>query len=138
MARVRREDEQWWLLTAIDDYESALLLFRGGKYSKCIHVLHNAAEKVLKAAILAERKQPPRGAGGHNLARLSEMLTGQARLPRRFTLTLQDLGPLYLPTEYPDAALGVPGTIFKKEQAERYLREVGALVKWLRRKRSRD
>ncbi len=51
---------------------------------------------------------------------------------------LQDLGPLYLPTEYPDAALGVRGTIFKKEQAERYLREVEALVKWQQRKLSRD
>ncbi len=61
--------------------------------------------------ILAQRKQPPRGAGGHNLARLSEMLTGQASLPRRFMRILQDLGPLYLPTEYPDAALGAPETI---------------------------
>ncbi len=58
--------------------------------------------------------------------------TGEAA--RRFMLILQDLGPLYLPTEYPDAALGVPGTMFKKEQGERYLREVGVLVKWLRRK----
>ncbi len=138
MVRVRREDELWWLLAAIDDYESAQLLFKGGKYSKCIHVLHNSAEKALKAAILAQRTQPSRGAGGHNLARLSEMLTGRGKLPRRFMRILQDLGPLYLPTEYPDAALGVPGAMFKKEQAERYLREVGALVKWLRRKLSTD
>ena len=36
------------MAAAIDDYESAQLLFKGGKYSKCIHVLHNAAEKALK------------------------------------------------------------------------------------------
>ena len=132
MTRSRREDVDWWFSTSIDDYESAQLLFKGGKYSKTIHVLHNAAEKALKATILAERKRPPRGAAGHNLARLVEMIS-LWKIPPRLTRALQDLGPLYLPSEYPDAALGVPGTIFKKEQAERYLREVGGLIKWLRR-----
>src|SRR5713101_2209488 len=132
MARRAREYAQWWLAASIDDYESAQLLFKGGKYSKTIHVLHNAAEKALKAAILAERKNPPRGAAGHNLVRLSEMIK-LLKTPPRLALTLQDLGPLYLPSEYPDAALGVPGTMFKREQAERYLREVGALIKWLRK-----
>ncbi len=132
MVRVQREDVAWWLAAAVDDYESAQLLFKGGKYSKTIHVLHSAAEKALKAAILAERKSPPRGAGGHNLARLSEMLRLR-KMPPRLARTVQDLGPLYLPSEYPDAALGVPGTMFKREQAERYLREVGAVVKWLRK-----
>ena len=82
MARIRREDVAWWLAASIDDYESASPLFKGGKYSKTIHVLHNAAEKALKAAILAERKNPPRGAAGHNLSRLSEMLTLRKTPPR--------------------------------------------------------
>ena len=132
MARTQREEVNWWLSAAIDDYESAQILFKGGKYSKCIHVLHNPAEKGLKAAILAERKRPPRGAGGPNLARLCEMITAR-KVPPNLTRTLQDLGPLYLPSEYPDAALGVPGKIFKKEQAERFLKEVGGLIRWLRR-----
>ncbi len=132
MVRAQREDVRWWFSASIDDYESAQLLFKGGKYSKTIHVLHNATEKALKAAILAERKRPPRGAAGHNLARLAEMISLR-KIPPRLMRALQDLGPLYLPSEYPDAALGVPGTIFKREQAERYLREVGALIKWLRR-----
>ncbi len=63
MAKPSREDAQWWLAASIDDYESAQLLFKGGKYSKSIHVLHNSAEKALKAAILAERKRPPPGSG---------------------------------------------------------------------------
>src|SRR5215471_3861503 len=75
LAAKRREDVEWWFSAAVDDYESAQILFKGGKYSKSIHVVHNAAEKALKAAILAERKSPPRGAGGHNLARLSEMIS---------------------------------------------------------------
>jgi hypothetical protein len=49
LARAVREDAGWWLAAAIDDYESAQLLFKGGKYSKCIHVLHDSAEKSLKA-----------------------------------------------------------------------------------------
>ncbi len=138
LAKARREDAGWWLLAAIDDYESASLLFKGGKYSKCIHVLHNTAEKILKAAILSQRKRPPRGAAGHNLAGLYELLAPQPRLPLRLVRTIHDLGPLYLPTEYPDAALGVPGTIFKRDQAERYLREVGALVRWLRNNMFRE
>lgn len=137
MARAQREDVSWWFSACVDDYESAQLLFKGGKYSKSIHVLHNAAEKALKAAVLAERKRPPRGAAGHNLARLSEMISLR-KIPPRLTRALQDLGPLYLPSEYPDAALGVPGTIFKKDQAERYMREVGALIKWLRKSMFRE
>ena len=99
--------------------------------------MHNAAEKALRAAILTERKRPPRGAAGHNLARLAEMVNLR-KIPPRLTRTLQDLGPLYLPSEYPDAALGVPGTIFKRDQAERYMREVGALIKWLRKNMFRE
>lgn len=133
-----REDAQWWFAAAIDDYESAQLLFRGGKYSKTIHVLHNAVEKALKAAILSERKRPPRGAGGHNLVSLYNMVESKLKLSSKLVRTIDDLSPLYLPSEYPDAALGVPGTLFKKEQAQRYLREVGELVRWLRKRASRE
>src|SRR5207245_9603623 len=61
MARALREDAGWWLTAAIDDYESAQLLFKGGKYSKSIHVLHNSVEKVRKAVIRAEQNRPRRG-----------------------------------------------------------------------------
>ncbi len=138
MARRAREDVGWWLAASIDDYESAQLLFKGGKYSKTVHVLHNAAEKALKAAILAERKRPPYGAGGYNLVRLYEMAASKLHLSPRLVRLIYDLSPLYLPSEYPDAALGVPGTLFKKGQAQRYLREVGELVQWLKKKMPRD
>ena len=138
MARRAREDVGWWLAASIDDYESAQLLFKGGKYSKTVHVLHNAAEKALEAAILAERKRPPHGPGGHNLVRLYEIVAVKLKLSRRLVRTIGDLSPLCLPSEYPDAALGVPGTLFKKEQAQRYLREVGELVQWLRKRMSRE
>src|SRR5207253_9822402 len=58
--------------------------------------------------------------------------------PPKLVRTLDDLSPLYLPSEYPDAALGAPGTLFKKEQARRYLREVGELVRWLKRRISKE
>jgi HEPN domain-containing protein len=138
MAKRSREDARWWLAASIDDYESAQLLFKGGKYSKTVHVLHNAAEKALKAAILAERKRPPYGTGGHNLVRLYEMVQSKLKLPTKLVRTIDDLSPLYLPSEYPDAALGVPGTLFKKEQTQRYLREVGELVQWLKKKMPRE
>jgi len=109
-----------------------------GKYSKTVHVLHNATEKALKAAILGERKRPPYGAGGYNLVRLYEMVQPKLKLSAKLVRTIDDLSPLYLPSEYPDAALGVPGTLFKKEQAQRYLREVGELVQWLRKKMPRE
>ncbi|HZY94087.1 MAG TPA: HEPN domain-containing protein [Candidatus Bathyarchaeia archaeon] len=138
MAKRIREDAEWWLASAVDDYESAQLLFKGGKYSKCIHVLHNSAEKALKATILADRKRPPHGAGGHNLVRLYSMVTRRVRLSPKLVRTLDDLSPLYLPSEYPDAALGIPGTLFKKEQAQRYLREVGEVIRWLKKRTSRE
>jgi HEPN domain-containing protein len=102
---IAREDSSWWLLAAVDDYESAQILFKGGKYSKSIHVLHNATEKILKAAILAEKKHPPVGTAGHNLVRLYEMLGRRYKLSPKLARTIDDLSPLYLPSEYPDAAL---------------------------------
>ena len=45
MAGIRREDVAWWLAASIDDYESAQLLFKGGKYSKTIHVLYKRLRK---------------------------------------------------------------------------------------------
>src|SRR5437870_12745116 len=111
MAKRSREDARWWLAASIDDYESAQLLFKGGKYSKCIHVLHNAAEKALKAAILAERKRPPRGVEGHNLVRIHAMVARQAKLSAKLVRTLDDLSPIYLPSEYADATFEAMGTV---------------------------
>jgi len=85
-----------------------------GKYSKTIHVLHNATEKALKAAILAERKRPPYGTGGPNLVRLYEMVQSKLKLSTKLVRTIEDLSPVYLPSEYPDAALGITGTLFKR------------------------
>ncbi len=64
------------------------------------------------------------------------MVASKLKLSNKLVRTLDDLSLLYLPSEYPDAALGVPGTLFKKEQAQRYLREVGELVRWLRKRMS--
>ena len=72
------------------------------------------------------------------MVRLHAMVARQAKLSPKLVRTLDDLSPLYLPSEYPDAAFGAPGTLFKKEQAQRYLREVGELVRWLRRRISRE
>src|SRR3989442_12230177 len=138
MAKRAREDAEWWLAASIDDYESAQLLFKGGKYSKTVHILHNATEKALKAAILAERKRPPYGAGGHNLVRLYEMVQSKLKLSAKLVRTIDDLSPLYLPSEYPDPALCVPGTLFQNEQAPRYFSAVGQLLQWLKKKMPRE
>src|SRR5437870_13523209 len=98
MAKRAREDAEWWLAASIDDYESAQLLSKGGKYSKTVHILHNATEKALKAAILAERKRPPYGAGGHNLGRPYEMAQSKLKLSAKPARTIEDLSPLYLPS----------------------------------------
>ena len=66
------------------------------------------------------------------------MVQSKLKLPTKLVRTIDDLSPLYLPSEYPDAALGVPGTLFKKGQAQRYLREVGELVQWLKKKMPRE
>src|SRR2546427_12366651 len=103
MAKRAREDAEWWLAASIDDYESAQLLFKGGKYSKRIHGLHNATEKALKAAILAERKRPPYGTGGHNLVRLYEMVQSKLKLPTNLLKTYGDLRDLHFPPTQPAA-----------------------------------
>jgi HEPN domain-containing protein len=41
-----REDVFWWMETALENYESARILYREKRYSKSIHVMHSAVEKM--------------------------------------------------------------------------------------------
>jgi HEPN domain-containing protein len=127
-----REDVVWWMETALEDYESARVLYKEKRYSKSIHIMHNAVEKMLKAAMLSLRMEIPRGRTGHILTHMYGKIKMQYKLPENLEEVLRDLSPLYMPTEYPDSAFGVPYRIYGKEYAVKYITEVGEILKCLK------
>jgi HEPN domain-containing protein len=127
-----REDVVWWMETALEDYESAKVLYKAKRYSKSIHIMHNAIEKMLKASLLSLRMEIPRGRTGHILTHMYEKIKTKYKLPENLEEVLRDLSPLYMPTEYPNSAFGVPYKIFGKEYAIKYIQGVGEILKCLK------
>jgi len=127
-----REDVIWWMQTAIEDYETARVLYKAKRYSKSIHTMHNAVEKMLKAAMLSLRMDIPRGRTGHILTHMYDKVKTQYKIPENLEEILRDLSPLYMPTEYPDSAFGVPYKIYGKEYATKYITKVGDILKCLK------
>ena len=124
-----REDVFWWMETALEDYESARILYKEKRYSKSIHIMHNAVEKMLKAAMLSLRMEIPRGRTEHILTHLYQKIKMKYKLQEDLEEALRDLSPLYMPTEYPDSAFGVPYKIYGKEYAVKYIDKVGEILK---------
>jgi len=134
MTQKIRKDVVWWLGSANDDYKSALRLYEVGMHANALNLLHTSIEKALKAAILQSGKRYPRGAEGHKLNLLYEMVKPKLRLPKRLQEAILDLTPLYLPTKYPDAAFGIPSKVYGREYSSKYVRKVGEIIKCVERK----
>ncbi len=87
-----------WIRTAEDDLEDARVLLRAGRYAAAAFHAHQAAEKALKAAIIARRGVlPPRLRNLLELARILEV-RGEWVLD-----ALRRLNPHYRVARYPDA-----------------------------------
>jgi HEPN domain-containing protein len=96
-----------WFATAQDDFQTAEILFKNGKFPQTCFYAQQAGEKALKAVYYRFDLEP----WGHSLVKLSKEFTGQDDVTQALTglnSQLRELDRYYIPTRYPD---GLPGTI---------------------------
>jgi HEPN domain-containing protein len=96
-----------WFATAQDDFQTADILFKNGKFPQSCFYAQQAGEKALKAVYYRLDLEP----WGHSLVKLSKEFTGEEKVSQALTglnTELRELDRYYIPTRYPD---GLPGTI---------------------------
>ena len=96
-----------WFATAQDDFQTAEILLKNGKFAQCCFYSQQAGEKALKAVYYRFDEEP----WGHSLVKLAKELTvdeGLVRELSELSRELRELDRYYIPTRYPD---GLPGTI---------------------------
>ena len=121
---VRKEAIEW-LRAAEDDLEDARVLLRAGRYAGAAFHAHQAAEKALKAVIIAVRRElPPRI---HNLLELARILGIE---DEQLIETLRRLNPHYRVARYPDAANGVPMEVYSRSIASELVSLAERVVTW--------
>ena len=121
-----RAEAAHWLQSAGADREAAALLLRARRFSHAAFMAHQAAEKALKAAVIAAtRDYPPLT---HNLRVLAER-TG-APQPEGLTTALLRLGPHYTASRYPDAAGGPPELAYNAAIARELLAASDVAREW--------
>lgn len=93
-----------WLRFAEEDLESAKVLLKEGIYNQSCFHSQQCAEKILKAWLLLQGKRLPKI---HDLNELLEKSV-QAGLVSfiQFRKKIEFLSLFYVPTRYPDAAVG--------------------------------
>ena len=117
---------QYWVTSANDDWQVALHLFEKGDYSYSLFFAHLTIEKYLKA-IYVDRvgKNPPYT---HRLLLLAEK--AGLDLSEKNVSLLETVTDFNLETRYPDEKFS-----FKKKCTKsftkKYLKNIGALKKWL-------
>ncbi len=87
-----------WLKIANDELRAASILFKEGAYLKTVEHSHAALEKLIKALIAEQDKNPPRI---HNLLKLVST-TLIENVDDDIKTTLKELDRLYISVRYPD------------------------------------
>lgn len=124
------KEAKQWLNFAMDDLDSAEIMFKAGKYNMVCFFSHQAAEKALKAFLVSQKHNPPRI---HNLIDLVSICTQYDKTFEDFLSKVQVLNQFYIPTRYPTAmpgttALGMPD-IKTAEKAMVYAKEIFSYCK---------
>jgi HEPN domain-containing protein len=96
-----------WFATAQDDFLTAEILFKNGKFPQSCFYAQQAGEKALKAIYFRFDLEP----WGHSLVKLSKEFSGINDVVQALSglsSECRELDRYYIPTRYPD---GLPGTI---------------------------
>ncbi len=107
------------------DYAAAVTLLDAGVYFASAFFAQQAAEMVMKAAIIQKEQRVPRG---HNLISMAGVLDA----PLQVTQAASDLNPAFLNTRNPEAVDGVPAQNFDRKTARYLLRCAQAIVDWVK------
>ncbi len=106
-----REEVTWWLETARHDLNSARVLTQAAEYANAAFHCQQAAEKALKALLLA-RRQVSRS---HSCVELLELLLeAQAENYQELKGMAAKLDRQYIQARYPNAIAGVPNRLYDR------------------------
>ena len=120
-----RKEAERLLLQARRDLENARKNIGIAAYEVAAFLAHQAVEKYLEAAWIAEKRARPPAT--HYLRELGQGL----RIPKRLLRNLSYLNPDYTVARYPDAANGVPYELYDEEIARAKLKAAGEVVRWI-------
>ncbi len=120
-----RREAQDWLTQAREDFKTALVNLKNGRYYASVFFSQQAGEKALKACYIDRRRMLP--ARRHNMVQLSRLL----KAPSDVIESSLELNPEYLVTRYPDAAGGVPEQMYNRNIALVHLRSARRILGWV-------
>jgi len=117
-----------WLEQAKRDLEAARHLAASRDWFASVFWCHQAAEKVLKALLIASGK----AVRSHNLLELIRILRAELEVkpPREVERCARYLNPHYVVSRYPDAANGLPYEVYEEDDASRALECAEAILGW--------
>lgn len=107
------------------DYAAAVTLLDAGIYFASVFFAQQAAEMVLRAAVIQKQQKVPRG---HNLISMASALSAPAQVNN----AANELNPTFLSTRNPEAVDGVPAQNFDRKSARFYLRCAQTIVDWVK------
>lgn len=119
-----------WRTQAIDDLDTALILFNSGRYGPCAFFCQQAAEKALKAALYQAGERP----WGHSVSSLLDQMCAALRIdPADAPHTeAQALDEHYMRPRYPDARTEVESE-YDVEIAQDALQEAHTMLAFVRK-----
>ena len=119
-----RQEIALWRKQGEADLAAARTLLEDGIHYASVFFSQQAAEKLLKAAwILQKRELPPKT---HNLVMMARNLGA----PERIIDEAAELSPEYFLTRYPNVDVGIPEEIYTRLSAERHLKAAEAVREW--------
>lgn len=114
-----------WVEYAEKDLEAAQGLLGAKCWQHCVLNCHQAIEKILKAVIIEQDKEPKKI---HNLVTLLQ--NSKLQCPQQFRKYIEQLSPHYLPARYPDVRYKMR-FIYNQRVAGYYLRKSMELFNWI-------
>ncbi len=121
-----REQALWWLSTAKRDLERAATSLELGDRGAAVFWAQQAAEKALKALLLAFRGSFPKT---HSIRRLVEELGLDLGLSKEELEDAYELTQYYYLSRYPDIVEGVPDDAISRRTAERAVEAARRIVR---------
>jgi HEPN domain-containing protein len=119
----------WWEQAA-RDLRHAEHSLEDSDYEWAAFAAQQAAEKALKALILAQGGEP----WGHSVTVLSEALPQSISAPDEVRQAANRLDKHYIPTRYPNGfAVGYPGKFYTRGEAEAAIGDARRVIDFCRR-----
>ena len=125
-----REQALWWLRVAERDLERARRSLEEGDRGAATFWAQQAAEKALKAVLLALRGDFPKT---HSIRRLFDELGSSLGLSREELEEAYELTQFYYLPRYPDIVEGVPDDVISERTARRAVAVAERVVEAARR-----